>query len=152
MHRFRSSISVFLLLIVLATLAAIPFLEPGPYFHLPEGEMEIVVSFGVIARVFTLIFGINYEITDTHLRIKLGPIPFGKIAINETRTVERSYIFLSAPAASLKRLLIESDKSSMLISPANEEEFIQVLKSRNPNIKVNVSDKGDWWRFWDWNI
>jgi hypothetical protein len=126
------------------------FLEPKPYINLPENVwLSTLLMVGVLAF---LLFGIRYEINDKDVCIKIGPFRFGRVTINEIKTVERSYIILSAPAASLKRILIQSDKRTLLISPANEEEFIRKLKSSNPNIKVDIQDNYAWWKFWNWDI
>jgi hypothetical protein len=39
-----------------------------------------------------------------------------------------------------------------LISPAREQEFIEALKTVNPDIYVEVSDRKGVWRIWDWDI
>lgn len=114
--------------------------------------MVIGILGGSLLLIVLVLFGMQYEIGETHLRIKLGPIPFGKLLITDITKVERTYNPLSAPAASLKRLSVKSAKRDFLISPADEKEFIRTLKSRNPNIIVEVSDKDDWYRIWDWDI
>jgi len=126
MYRFRSRVSIILLIVLVAASSSILFLEPGPYVHLPENNW---ISLLIWALAFLLLFGIRYEITETHVCIKIGPVRFGKTPIDEIQEIERSYIFFSAPAASLKRLYITSKKRDMLISPSNEEEFIRILKS-----------------------
>ena len=151
MHRFRSRVSVLLLLVIVASVMPIIFLEetitePG----------KALVAYGILALVMSFIllmlFVTSYEITEDLLIIKVGPISYGKIKLNEISLVERSYNPLSAPASSLKRLYIKGKQQDALISPINEEDFIRLLKARNPNITINISDKDDWWRIWNWDI
>lgn len=119
-----------------------------------SGELVAAIATiaGSLAIVLLLLLGMRYEVSDSTLSIKLGPVNYGKIPLSEITSVKRSYNPLSSPASSLKRLLVKSKSKSVLISPAQEKEFIQLLKTRNPQIKVVVNDKNDWWRFWDWDI
>jgi hypothetical protein len=117
---------------------------------------EKYLAYGVLCLSMLLValflFAMRYEISKDHLVVKIGPIPFSKISIDEISLVERSYNPLSSPASSLKRLYIKAKNKDVLISPVDEQEFVRLLKTRNPNITVNISDKDNWWRFWDWDI
>lgn len=140
-----------LLLFILVMFTPILFLTKG---NVSSGELVAAIATitGSLAIVLLLLLGMRYEVSETELSIKLGPINYGKILLSEISLVERSYNPLSSPASSLKRLLVKSKSKSVLISPAQEKEFIQLLKTRNPQIKVVVNDNNDWWRFWDWDI
>ena len=105
-----------------------------------------------MSLVVLFLFALRYEIGETDLIIKIGPITYGRLKLNEIESIERSYNPLSAPASSLKRLYISSKGKDALVSPNNEDEFIRLLKSRNANIQVKISDKDDWWRCWNWDI
>ena len=72
-----------------------------------------------------------------------------------------SYSIGKAFAASVKRLRIHFKKEYFwyfptliypLISPVREQEFLETLKTINPNIQIRINDKKDWWRIWDWDI
>ena len=151
MPRFRSRVSVLLLLVIVVSVMPIIFLE-----ETITEPAKAVVAYGIVGLVMTLIllmlFVTSYEITEDLLIIKVGPIPYAKIKLNEISLVERSYNPLSAPASSLKRLYIKAKHQDILISPVDEQEFIRLLKTRNPNITINISYKDDWWRIWDWDI
>lgn len=120
--------------------------------HVPEGEYAWLINLLIAALILWILFGIRYVITETEVYIQMWPLKFGRNKIEDIKTVERSYIPLSSPAASLKRLLIESDNCTLLISPANETKFVRLLKEKNPKIQVTIDDKTDWWRFWDWDV
>lgn len=151
MQQFRSRVSVLILLFIVLTIVPV-FLIDSTQQDPEELQLAMMIMVGSIGVVLAMLFLIRYEVDETHLRVRLGPIPFGSIKLSEIVLVERSYNPLSSPASSLKRLSIETKTKSILISPANEEEFIRLLKARNPKIKVNVDDRDDWWRFWDWDI
>ena len=147
MHRFRSRVSVFLLLLLIASVAPAFFLEE------PDNAFwAYLVLFGSIGLVVVLLFATHYVITEDELVIKYGPFTYSKFKLKAIEKVKRSYNPLSSPAASLKRLHIISKNKSVLISPADEQAFLRMLKSRNQDILTKVSDDDDWWRFWNWDI
>ena len=108
--------------------------------------------------LFVIIFGfggMRYIISENILYVNWWFIPIKNVDITRLESVERTYDPISAPAASLRRLLIRYkglSLSSFMISPINEEVFISELKVINPDIKVNVPTKKGVWRFWDWDI
>ncbi|MCB0755216.1 MAG: PH domain-containing protein [Flavobacteriales bacterium] len=149
MHKFRSRVSVLLLLFVVLTVV--------PVFFFGEPNEEAWVAFSVlglsIGIVLLMLFGMSYEIGENYLIIKVGPIPYSRIKLSEIEKVERSYNPLSSPAASLKRLYVKGKNKDLLISPSDEEEFIRILKQRNPHISVKIDDGNDeWWKFWNWDV
>lgn len=147
MHRFRSRVSLLLLVVLLSSVAPALFLEE------PDNAFAAyAILFGSIGLVILILFTTHYEITENELIIKYGPFTYSRVKLKAIEKVERSYNPLSSPAASLKRLLITSKNKSMLISPADEQAFLRMLQSRNPRILISVSDKDDWWRFWNWDI
>jgi hypothetical protein len=102
--------------------------------------------------------GIRYIISGGKLEMKLWMIPCGSVEIANIISVERSYNPLSSPAASLKRLCIKYRKEKakypdmVLVSPVREQEFIEDLRTINPDIHVNVPVKKGRWRIQDWDI
>lgn len=148
MHRFRSRVSVVLVALLFVTvLPAVFFGEPNSSPYLAYAILGVSIGGTIL-----LLFSMSYTIDENVLSIKVGPFTYGTIKISEIRKVERSYNPLSSPAASFKRLYIRSDRSGMLISPADEQEFVRILKSKNPNIEVNISNSEMWWQFWNWDI
>ncbi len=96
----------------------------------------------VIMILFILLFGwvwfyTLYIITDGDLIIKSGPWR-KTIALCEIESVKKTMNPLSAPALSLKRLEVKWRKSHIaLISPKNDELFINELKKRCSSIKTD---------------
>ncbi|MDD3914856.1 MAG: PH domain-containing protein [Bacteroidales bacterium] len=148
---YRSRISVLLVGFILAVL--IPAVVPMVKHSITSG---LVTIGGVFVFILLLLSGIRYIICNNKIYIKVWMFSCGSIEISNISSVKRSYNPLSSPAASLKRLRIYliggSVFSYILISPVREQEFIQELKSLNPNIVINVPDKKGLWRIQDWDI
>lgn len=109
--------------------------------------VEILILIGAAIICIIPFFSIWYEIDGVNLVVyqffRPSRFPISKIkAVSPTKTL------LSAPATSLKRRIAITFvdrsvlKSSMplVISPANQRKFIEVLLSINPDITV-VSNK-----------
>ncbi len=149
--RFRSRVSVMLVafLVVVTLLTLILPIKTGQ-------TPALAVGLGGLGAALLIIFGISYEINDNDLVIRIVGIKYFSVAITEIESIKRSYILLSSPAASLKRLRcnIKGRKifSYVLISPVDEEEFLELIKRRNPNVKLDVTNAKGAWRFWDWDI
>ena len=151
MRSFRSRVSIVLLLFLAASIVPAFLFESNT-----SGQTELFVAYGVlfgsIGLVVALLFTMRYEVDETNLVVKLGPLNLSVIPLKNIQRVERSYNPLSSPAASLKRLYVKADNKSALISPAQEDEFIRKLKSRNPEIQVNIVDSDAWWKVWNWDV
>jgi hypothetical protein len=149
---FRSRISVVIMgfVLVVFMLAAAPLL----YF----GKVIDIIIMGIIFLfVIYSVTSIRYVIIDDILCVNTWNICFGKVKIADILSVKRSYNPLSSPAASLKRLCLHFNENSKcphygLVSPVREQEFLDTLKSINPDIDIQVSDKHGKWRIWDWDI
>ena len=148
---FRSRVSVLLILFILLTVLPI-FILPIKY---GSSKGVWILSASLLFAIFVF-SGLRYIISGDKLLVKMCSIPYGSIDIKSIISVKRSYNLLSSPASSLKRLcfkFIKNGKTSwILISPVREQEFIEALKSVNPQIRVNVSNKKEKWRIQDWDI
>jgi hypothetical protein len=150
---FRSKVSVLLCLFFLSVMLPIlvVIIRAGSIFN---------PAFYTVAGTFILIFflfcGIRYEFNDSKLSVRMCGIKYFTVPVSAIISVERSYNPLSAPAASLKRLCLRFKKGYkwpyMLISPANEAEFLSCLQEINPDIYIRVNSKKAWYRIWDWDI
>lgn len=82
------------------------------------------------AGMIALFLPCYYTFQEDHLLVRSGILK-KKIEYKGIREIEPSSCPLSAPALSLKRIRIESDAGSVLISPVNRDEFITALKKRS---------------------
>ena len=148
---FRSRISILLTGFLLAILILISI----PIFHFKIFQGMYFLG-GVFILFVFLLSGMRYVISGDKLYTKIWFIPCENEKISNIISVEQSYILIAACAASLKKLRIGLRKGAYspftLISPVREQEFIEELKTINPNIHINVSHKKRKWCIWDWDI
>jgi len=160
---FRSRVSV-LYVPILGALLCI-----GWFASKSSGNFVPLIILGS-CTVFTLFAfrSINYVLTDKEIFVYYFGFNTGKFFISAISSVERSYNPFAGAAASAKKLQFQFKRGYKwdryfsespflqtilpLISPVREQEFLETLKSINPNIQINVTDKKGWWRFWDWDI
>ena len=148
-RKFRSRISIIWLVFIGVAM------EYAAYgISIIEGSF-----FNPVSCIFTGIFvfiilsynSCYYVLTDREILVYymwgiLGK-PFGRFYISAITSVERSHNPINAPAASLKRLRIHFKKGYKwqrffsswagipLISPVREQEFLETLKTINPDIQ-----------------
>ena len=156
---YRSRISVFMLIFWGVLFVSIGYKMSsfyGSFFHFGSYILVASCVFG-----FFCLRSLYYVVQNKEIRVYymwgFYDKPFGSISISAITSVERSYNPLFAPAASMKRLRFRFKKGykgyvALWLSPVREKEFLETLKTLNPNIQNNVTDKKGWWRFWDWDI
>lgn len=146
--KYRSRVSIVLVFFILI-IGILPFLA----FKSEDQSIQFYfIPAMVIGFTIALLSGISYEIKDKQLLVKMFGIKSMTVDVMSITSISRSYNPLSSPASSLKRLLVRSSKTSVLISPVRETEFINQLVKTNPNIKLEVSGQTEWFHFWDWDI
>lgn len=150
MEVFRTRFSIVLTLIILsAFILVLKSLIQSPGF-------ATIIAFLVFVIIILIVSGINYVIKDDQLIFRTWSIENGRISIHSILKVERTYLILASNAGSLKRLYGKTRKGSkiplFLISPHNEERFLERLKQINPDIVIKVQNKEGFFRFWDWDI
>ena len=147
---FRSRASVLLMVFILA------ICSPPLISMIRSGDSSLYGMVGVLALIVFIFSGIRYVITEKELQFNTWGTCKVSFPLSKIVSVERSYNPLSSPAASLKRLSVRFKKGCkypfVLISPVREQEFLETLKERNPDIYIRVDDKKGWWRIWDWDI
>lgn len=147
---FRSRYSVVLVIIMVGSLL---MLVRG---MIRTGEIEMLIPLIIFALVIGLLAGINYVIEDDKLVFRMWSFENGRLDIRSIVRIERTWFPLASNAGSLKRLYGKTKKGSkipvFLISPHNEQRFLEKLKQINPEMEIKVEDKKGFWRFWDWDI
>lgn len=109
-----------------------------------DGLLPVLVCVGMLALVIVCLLSVYYRIEGDQLLVYTFFIPHAYL-IGKITEVYRIKTYLSAPATSLtRRLAIRfSDKSvlksidPLVISPADEKEFIGHLLEINRGIKVS---------------
>jgi len=161
---FRSSVSVLLLIGIGGSFSCplILLICSGNIFH-----PVFFIFTGLIVFFVYMIRSIRYVLTDKEIQFCFEGKVKGKILISAIASVERSYEPHNFCSVSFKKMRFIFNKdykrsdyfsgSRFLpfipsISPVREKEFLETLKTLNPNIQINVSGKKRWWRIWDWDI
>lgn len=82
-----------------------------------------------------------YTIDNNLLIIKCGFLYKTTIDIQQIRKIRETNNPISSPATSIDRLEIFYEKNgSVLISPKHKMQFINELKSLNPDIEINLKE------------
>lgn len=77
-----------------------------------------------------------YVLGDTELLVKSGPLQW-RVPLVDIRAVTPTRSALSSPALSLDRLRIDYQRwKSIMISPADQEGFLQELENRRSRLAV----------------
>lgn len=131
---FRSRVSILLVLIIVAALS------PGIITSLKDGEIVAALAVAAVGIIILpILFCIRYRIEDDKLYVgevfrKGEAFDLKKlVSITPTRSM------LSAPAASLRRIKLDFGcGKALVISPAEQDLFIDEVLRINPNVKVNI--------------
>lgn len=140
--KFSSRKSVFFSILILGSTALLMILYT---FGMLSGWIEgqdfwIAIPFAlIIVLLLWIYFGTKYELTDTELIYRSGPLK-GRIRIDEIREIvkERTLYIGFKPATAGKGLIIKFRKyDEIYISPNTNELFIGEIIKRNPNISIS---------------
>lgn len=130
---FKSGISIGLLSILLSvfsTVTVLLILDDAPWYAL-------LIIFLVVVFILQLFFNTYYVIEGSLLKIRSGFLYRMDIDIKTIKKIEESNSPLSSPAASFDRLEIIYNKfDSVLISPKEKKEFIELILIINPSIEI----------------
>ena len=103
-----------------------------------SSEPGYIIGTLLIGFLLWIWFGTGYSVEDGLINIRFGPFR-SKVSIKEIKTISKTRNPFSAPALSTNRLEILYGKYDMLnISPKNENDFIKLLLSENPHIKIDI--------------
>ena len=95
----------------------------------------VIVLFAELFLFEWILRSTYYEIEGDTLFVRSSFITW-RVPIREIRSVTPTRSPMSSPALSLDRLRIEYGQKSILVSPADRERFIAMLRSVNPAITV----------------
>lgn len=97
----------------------------------------LVMFFCTYMSIHTLL-NTWYKLTaDGFLIVHCSFFPEKRIAVSEITAVESSFLPVSSYALSLDRIIIwKGNLQWLLISPVNKQEFVNVLRRMNSNIKI----------------
>lgn len=102
--------------------------DPNPY--------AIALLFLIVAFLTLVLFGNRYIIDGAVLIIQTA-FTRQRINIGEITSIRPTRNPLAAPASSLDRLeILYGDGNSVLISPKGKTQFLQDLKTINPQIQI----------------
>lgn len=90
--------------------------------------------------LFKLLHSIKYNVDQNNSLIHISGFIFYNytVHINSITSISKNKSMTSAQAASFDRISIDTKHKSHIISPQNQDEFIQLLKQINPSIEVTV--------------
>ena len=145
---FRSRISV-LFIMFLSLPCTIPLSPFGIAVQILCVMANVLFVFMLLPRTMF------YVISNDTLFVRWLGIDLESVKICDIIAVERSYR-ITGHAYSLKKLEVRSghgaQSSFVLISPVREHEFLEELKTINPQIAFNVPIREEKWRIWDWDV
>ena len=140
--KYSSKVSYGLLTIVFIVFFSPPILnliKSGISLNLTLISLFLIIIFGFITHMF---FKTEYTVEEKKLKIRCGFFTYKPIEIDEIKEITKSNNIISSPAASFDRIEIKYGKfEEMIISPKDKFEFAKYLKSLNPNIKNNITEK-----------
>tara|TARA_B110000208_G_scaffold106610_1_gene132404 strand:+ start:12 stop:509 length:498 start_codon:yes stop_codon:yes gene_type:complete len=99
-----------------------------------------ILMFIVIGFLLWLNFGTKYELTQTELKYKSGPIS-GKIEIERIKEIIKGKSLWSGlkPATARNGLIIKYDKyEEIYISPKTNDSFVEKILEYNSKIKITT--------------
>ncbi len=100
------------------------------------------ISFGVvlpIILIFVVLTTITYTVKEGELQVRVAGFLYRRIPVRTIRKIEKTRTILSAPAASLDRIILYYNRwDEIVLSPKDKEQFIADLQEENPSIEVNL--------------
>ena len=140
--KYSSKVSYGLLTVVFIVFFSpliLNLIKSGINLNLTLISLSLIIIFGLITHMF---LKTEYIIEENKLKIKCGFFNYKPIEINEIKEITKSSNIISSPAPSFDRIEIKYGKfEEMIISPKDKFEFAKYLKSLNPNIKNNITEK-----------
>ena len=132
--RFRSGYNWWLIMLIIIGIF-IFFIVAISLFPSPSSYFYIIAAL-LLGWIY---FGTFYTVLQDRIIIRSGPLKW-TVLISDIIYIEPSRSPLSAPASSLDRLFIKHKKGFLLVSPKDQERFLQLLQEKNH--KINIKKKG----------
>ncbi|WP_405097096.1 PH domain-containing protein [Oceanobacillus sp. FSL H7-0719] len=93
-----------------------------------------VITIGFLIWVW---FGTGYRIENEVIKIQNGPFKW-KVSIQDINSISKRKSILATPALSVERLVLHYGRyGEMQLSPKAKSEFIELLLTKNPQIKLD---------------
>lgn len=113
---------------------------PAVYALLDSDPAGFIVIAVMWIFVNAVLFGIRYIVENDTLTVKVAGIRSGRYDLKTLQSVRKTNTFISGPAASTDRIRMDFCKrKSAVISPADRESFIELLKKINPEADINLN-------------
>lgn len=100
-----------------------------------ESIFAIILNLVLILFICWLWFSTYYVLDEKELVIRCGPIN-KRIPYRKITSAHKTWIPLSSPALSLKRINIKYQFGIALISPKDRDKFLCMLKERCPHANI----------------
>jgi hypothetical protein len=136
---FRSKVDGWLIWIVRVPMIAAVVFVGIQAIRTQERMIFIVLALVILVyAIVEWIFGSTYYMVDQDfLRIRSGPFR-SRVLISDITSISRSNDVIAAPALSLDRLQIRDGSGrTILVSPTEDELFVEALRSVNGKIEVS---------------
>ena len=131
MKTYPSAVDKWLAAILIGTPLLV--MAQGIYFciavNMRVGLLTIILAVFIGALITLLSLPCVYTLNDEKLTIRCGLIRY-KVPLSEIRHVEKSGKLWSAPALSINRVEVITNKQNYLISPKDRDTFIADVRAR----------------------
>ena len=97
--------------------------------------LPVLVTVPAIGLVLWVWRSTRYVVTDTSLLVRCAFVNV-VVPLSDITCLRRTSTVLSAPALSLDRIEVQHAGGAVVISPAQREQFVAAITSRNPVVDV----------------
>ncbi len=105
-----------------------------------NSALGYIINLFLISFLLWIWYGTNYKVINNTLHIRSGPFK-STIDIRAIQSIRKTKNPFTAPALAMERIEIMYNMYDVVqLSPTHEEDFIQLLVEKNPNIKINVDE------------
>lgn len=143
MRTFKSRIDTWVRVVFIAVLIT----DAGAFLAVSLTDPSIAWTGAIAAAPSALLVGsiwafTSYRFEGETLRVRSGPFRW-TVPLGAVTSVKRTRSAASAPALSLNRLAIEwseeGRKRSVVVSPDQEQAFIDELRRRSPRARIDTA-------------